>query len=342
MFSEIHLAALLPKGLSGDPTAMPAKTAFSLATSSGARAIHQSERIGSLTVGKQADLIVVSLGALHNSPSYTYAADAIYNQLVYTCHASDVRDTIVAGRILMRNRELLTLDEQAILREARRISDDINTFLANREEHLLDKILAISPIQASEIFEVQVKAKIDPADAITIRAILNAAPFTVIRQNQRTQYDTYFVWNDSAQGRIRLREDHRIDAHGRTPPYYTLTLTEPAKRVEYNSAVQLSRARYTAPAHHTERFYREYFQPNQVITITKDRERLHITYRDTEFAVNIDTVSTSANAGMYVELKSRTWSQRDATHKAALMGEILQLFGIDDSRLIKHEYVEQQ
>ena len=121
-----------------------------------------------------------------------------------------------------------------------------------------------------------------------------------------------------------------------------MTLTEPAKRVEYNAAVQLSRARYTAPANHTERFYREYFQPNQVITITKDRQRLHITYRDTEFAVNIDTVSTSANAGLYVELKSRTWSQRDATHKAVLMGEILQLFGIDDSRLIKHEYVEQQ
>ena len=342
MFSEIHLAALLPKGLSGDPTAMPAKTAFSLATSSGARAIHQADRIGTLAVGKQADLIVISLGALHNSPTYTYAADAIYNQLVYTCHASDVRDTIVAGRILMRNRALLTLDEPAVLAEARRISHDINTFLANREEHLLDKILAISPIQASEIFEIQVKAKIEPSDAVAIRSILDAAPFTIVRQNQRTQYDTYFVWNDSAQGRIRLREDHRIDAQGRTPPYYTLTLTEPAKRVEYNAAVQLSRARYTAPANHTERFYREYFQPNQVITITKERQRLHITYRDTEFAVNIDTVSTSANAGLYVELKSRTWSQRDATHKAALMGEILQLFGIDDSRLIKHEYVEQQ
>jgi 5-methylthioadenosine/S-adenosylhomocysteine deaminase len=340
MFSEIHLAALLPKGLSGDPTSMPAKQAFALATSSGARAIHQEHAIGSIEIGKQADVIVINMHATHNSPNYSYAADAIYNQLVYTCHAHDVRDVIVAGQLLMRDTQLLTIDEQQVLADARRIAHDINSFLANREENLLDKVLAISPVAASEIFEVQIKARITPGQARHIETRLSTPPFNLIRQNSRTQYDTYFVWHDLTQGRIRLREDHRHDANGRTPPYYTLTLTEPATRIEHHAAVQLSRARYTAQANHTERFYREYFQPNHVATITKERRRLHITYKDTEFAVNFDTLLNSPHPGPYLEIKSRTWSQRDATAKAELMAEMLTLLGINESTIIKHEYVE--
>jgi len=340
MFSEIHLAALLPKGLSGDPTAVPAKQAFALATSSGARAIHQEQAIGTLEIGKQADLVVINLHATHNSPSYTYAADAIYNQLVYTCHASDVRDVMVAGQLLLRNGQLLTIDEQQVLADARRIANEINLFLANREENLLDKVLAISPVAASEIFEVQVKARISPTQVDHIISQLSQSPFHMLRQNSRTQYDTYFIWNDVTQGRIRVREDHRHEANGRTPPYYTLTLTEPATRVEHHAAVQLSRARYTAQANHTERFYREYFQPNHVVTITKERRRMHITYKETEFAINIDTLVNSAHPGPYLEIKSRTWSQRDATHKAILMDEILHQLGISDETVIKHEYVD--
>lgn len=341
MFSEIHLAALLPKGLSGNPTAMPARTAFALATSSGARAIHQEERIGSLEVGKQADIVVVSLDGLHSTPHYTYAPDAIYNHLVYTSHASDVRDVIVAGKILLRNQQLLTLDEQAIRRDARAIASEINTFLANREENLIDKVLAIGTMAASEIFEVQVKAQISSVDVRTILTRLNQAPFTFLRQNSRTQYDTYFVWNDPRYGRIRFREDMRHHTADKISPYYTLTLTEPAVEIEHTAAIQISRARYTAQANHSERFYREYFQPNRVITITKERLRTHVSYQEMDFAINIDTLTTGANAGPFLEIKSRTWSRRDAARKAQLMSEILAVLGIDQSRLIKQEYVEQ-
>jgi 5-methylthioadenosine/S-adenosylhomocysteine deaminase len=341
MFSEIHLAALLPKGLSGDPTAMPARTAFSLATSSGAKAIHQADRIGSIEVGKQADLVVVELGNPHSTPNYTYASDAIYNQLVYTSHASDVRDVVVAGRILLRNRHLLTLDEGRILADARRIANNINSFLANREENLLDKVIAIGSVAASEIFEVQVKAIITPEQQTALMQTLQTSPFHLERQNSRTQYDTYFLWEDKDQGRIRLREDHRHDGNGRTQPYYTLTLMEKAERVEHQSAIQLSRARYTAPAHHSERFYREYFQPQRVVTITKERQRMHIRYKETAFAINIDRLTNGATPGPYLEIKCRTWSQRDAHLKAHLIGEILALLHIDEAHLIKQEYVDQ-
>lgn len=341
MFSEIHLAALLPKGLSGDPTAMPAKQAFALATSSGARAIHQEHRIGSLEVGKQADIVVVSLDGAHTTPHYTYANDAIYNQLVYASRASDVRDVLVAGRMLMRNKQLLTLDDVAITAAARAIAHDIDTFLANREEHLIDKVLAIGTVAATEIFEVQVKAQLAVDQVATMLARLHSTPFTYLRGNRRTQYDTYFLWHDANYGRIRFREDVRHTDAGINPPYYTLTLTEKAARVEHSAAIQISRARYTAQANHSKRFYREYFQPQQVITITKERQRSHISYNDTEFAINIDTLTNAPNPGPFLEIKSRTWSRRDAEHKAALIGEILAHLGIDEHRLIKQEYVEQ-
>ena len=341
MFSEIHLAALLPKGLSGDPTAMPAKQAFALATSSGARAIHQEHRIGSLEVGKQADIVVVSLAGLHATPHYTYANESIYNHLVYTSHASDVRDVLVAGRLLMRDKQLLTLDEEAIKVAARRIAHDIDVFLANREEHLIDKVLAIGTVAATEIFEVQVKAQLSADQVTAVLAALHQAPFTYLRGNRRTQYDTYFLWNDANYGRLRFREDVRHTDAGINPPYYTLTLTEKASRIEHSAAMQISRARYTAPANHSERFYREYFQPQQVVTITKERQRSHVSYKDTEFAINIDTLTNTPNPGPYLEIKSRTWSSRDAAHKVRLIGEMLAHLGIAEQRLIKQEYVEQ-
>ncbi|MCE2849783.1 MAG: amidohydrolase family protein [Roseiflexaceae bacterium] len=341
MFNEIHLAALLPKGLSGDPTAMPAKQAFALATSSGARAIHQDDRIGSLEAGKQADIVVVNLTGLHATPHYTYANESIYNHLVYTSRASDVRDVLVAGRLLMRNNALLTLDEAAITRDARAIAHDIDTFLANREEHLIDKVLAIGTVAATEIFEVQVKAQLTATQVAAVMAALHQPPFTYLRGNRRTQYDTYFLWEDVSYGRLRFREDVRHTDSDMNSPYYTLTLTEKASRVEHSAAIQISRARYTAQANHSERFYREYFQPQHIVTITKERQRSHISYKQTDFAINIDTLTNTPNAGPFLEIKSRTWSRRDAEHKAALIGEILAHLGIAEHRLIKQEYVEQ-
>jgi 5-methylthioadenosine/S-adenosylhomocysteine deaminase len=77
------------------------------------------------------------------------------------------------------------------------------------------------------------------------------------------------------------------------------------------------------------------------VTITKERQRSHISYKQTDFAINIDTLTNTPNAGPFLEIKSRTWSRRDAEHKAALIGEILAHLGIAEHRLIKQEYVEQ-
>lgn len=340
MFTEIHLAALLPKGTSGDPTAVPAREALALATSRGAQAIHLEHLIGSLVPGKRADIAIVELGRLHSAPRYSYAPDSIYTHLAYSARAGDVRDVLVDGRWLMRDRALTTLDEPDVLRRAQAIADQIDAFLAKREVNLLDKILAIGGVQQDELFEVQAKAKITDATVERIVGLLGGADLSFSKASERTQYDTYFTWNDQAKGRVRLREDHRVDPGGRVGPKYTITLTAPPDRAEYPSAVRLGRARYTAPADRTLRFYREYFQPDQVVEIEKHRRRWRIVYRGEDFALNIDTLRGHHDPGPYLEIKSRTWSSRDADAKAALIDELLALFGVPEQALVMQEYVE--
>lgn len=339
LLTEVHLAAMLPKGISGDPTVVPARQALALATSLGAKAVHLDHLIGTLEPGKRADIVVLDLGGTHSSPRYSYTSDAIYSQIVYSAHASDVQHTLVDGRFLLRDRQLLTLDENRIKDEAQAIADDINEFLSAREVDLLDKIVAIGGVKQDEIFEVQAKARI--ANPGPIVEALNGAEFEITKPSERTQYDTYFVFQDEARGRVRYREDHRHDPGARLDPKYALTLTVPAdERDDLPHAVLLSRARYTAPADRSLRFYREYFQPDQIIEVEKQRRRWRVIYKGEDFSINMDTLVGSSDPGPYLEIKSRTWSLRDAEHKANLIGEILRLFGVNEDQLIKKEYVD--
>ena len=195
-------------------------------------------------------------------------------------------------------------------------------------------------MQQSEIFEVQAKAPIDPQTAERVIQSLYEPGITITKASERTQYDTYFLWDDEERGRIRIREDHRTDPGARAEPKYTITLMAPALRGEYQSAILFGRARYTARADRTLRFYREYFQPDRIVEIEKRRRRWRIQYRDADFAVNLDTLIGHARPGPYLEIKSRTWSRKDAEHKVELIGELLRRFGVPEDALIRQEYVE--
>ncbi|RRR77490.1 MAG: CYTH domain-containing protein [Candidatus Viridilinea halotolerans] len=339
MFTEIQLAALLPKGVSGDPTAVPAREALALATCWGAKAIHLDQIIGTLEVGKRADVAVVGLGRLHSAPRYTYSPDAIYSHLVYSARASDVRDVIVDGRMLMREQQLLSLDEADILHRAQSIAEGINTFLAHRESDVLAKIIALGGVQPDEIFEIQVKARVGATSETKLHALLEHPEVSISKHSVRTQYDTYFFFK--SHERLRIREDHRTDPGARPEPKYTITLVAEAVRGEYPLAMVLSRARYTASADHTARFYREYFQPERHVEIEKRRKRWRILYKEHDFALNLDTLASGASdAGPYLEIKSRTWSSRDAATRANLIGELMAIAGISEDELVKQEYVE--
>jgi 5-methylthioadenosine/S-adenosylhomocysteine deaminase len=120
MFEAMRVAALLHKLATGDPRAIPARTAVEMATIEGARALGMTDRIGSLEPGKRADLIIVSMASARQTPLY----DPL-SHLVYTTRGDDVQTTIVNGRVLMRDRKVLTLDEAAVLADARAQADRV-------------------------------------------------------------------------------------------------------------------------------------------------------------------------------------------------------------------------
>src|SRR5712672_3543172 len=109
LWEEMDTAAKLHKVMSGDPKTLPAEQAFEMATIRGARALHLEKEIGSIETGKRADVAIVDLDDLNQTPSYN-----IYSNLVYATKASDVRTVIVEGRVIMRDRRLLTLNEETI------------------------------------------------------------------------------------------------------------------------------------------------------------------------------------------------------------------------------------
>jgi len=122
MFEAMRFAALLHKLKTGDPQAVPATVALEMATINGARALGLEKLIGSLEAGKRADLAIVSTASARMTPLY----DPV-SHLVYAAHGGDVRTVMVNGRLLMRDRKMLTLDEPAVLAEARQFAGTIRS-----------------------------------------------------------------------------------------------------------------------------------------------------------------------------------------------------------------------
>jgi 5-methylthioadenosine/S-adenosylhomocysteine deaminase len=127
MFEEVDTAAKLHKLFSSDPKVLSAEQAFEMATIRGARALHMEKKIGSLEVGKRADIVIIDSDAINEVPSYN-----VYSQLVYSAKAADVRSVVVEGRVLMLNRRLLTLDEPSIRMRAKAYRDKIRRSLEQK------------------------------------------------------------------------------------------------------------------------------------------------------------------------------------------------------------------
>ena len=339
MWEEMRLAALLAKGATSDPTALPARQALAMATIGGARALHMDELIGSLEPGKRADIAVVDLRSVHNAPKFARDREALYAQLVYAAKGSDVRDVMCQGRWLMRDQRLLTLDEQALEAEAADIARKIDTFLIQREESVLSKLLAIGQVAQEKTFEVQVKVYL--TDVAPVESLLNRPEIMVIKPSLRRQYDTYFLFDDPYHSRLRYREDELLDEDGQVQDVvYRLTLTGETKEREYARSVLLSRSRFDAPATRSLRFYREYFKPVAEVEVHKERRRYRIRYGGTDFAINLDRLMKPELPGVYLEIKSRTWSKQDAERKAELIGALLELLQVQERELVRQEYVE--
>jgi len=124
LFQEMNIAAKLQKVTRMDPRALPARQTVEMATIGGARAIHLDKKIGSLEAGKQADLILINTNATHSTPMYN-----VYSQLVYALNAHDVRTVVIAGKVVMDGRVMMTMDKPGILAKAHEYQRKISASL---------------------------------------------------------------------------------------------------------------------------------------------------------------------------------------------------------------------
>jgi 5-methylthioadenosine/S-adenosylhomocysteine deaminase len=339
MFEETRLAAFLAKTASNDPTVLPARQALELATISGARAMHMDDVTGSLEPGKRADIAVVDVSGMHNQPRFKYNPDAVYSQLIYAAKAGDVAHVICNGRWLLRDRALLTIDEETTRQEAAQVAAQIDAFVAERESSPYNKLVFLAGVERQESFEVQIKVPI--ADDTAVRAALDSKALEIAKYAHYRQFDHYFYFSGTDQdaARLRYREDEFINDEGEvTQVRARLTLIGEEERAEFDHAIMLSRSRFLASADNSLRFYQEYFAPSAELAVNKDRYRWRIVYEGTDFAINLDQVTKPELPGYYLEIKSRTWSRKDADRKAALIVDLLKLLGVEPEDAERREY----
>ena len=120
MFDEMDAAAKVQKFMLGDPAALPAQTVFHMATMGGARVLNLQDEIGSLEAGKRADIVLLDTRRPGLTPLYR-----VYSHLVYAARGSDVTTVLVNGRIVVRDREILTADEDEVMERARGFGDRV-------------------------------------------------------------------------------------------------------------------------------------------------------------------------------------------------------------------------
>jgi 5-methylthioadenosine/S-adenosylhomocysteine deaminase len=337
MFEEMRLASFVAKATTGDPTALPARTTLAMATIIGAKALHIDHLTGSIQVGKKADVVLVNLDALHVQPYFLRDPESIYSRLVYAAKSTDVTHVMVNGKWLMVDKKLETIDEAPLVKAAEEYARKIDAFLIEREGSVLSKLIAIGEATQEESYEVQIKVRLPDPTPVSLK--LNSGILDIIRAAHYLEYDTYFSFSEPNQGRLRYREDEFVDQQGEVYNVrYRLTLTGPAAERAYPNFVLLSRSRFIAPATHSLRFYHEYFKPESETEITKDRLRWLVRFKGEEFFINIDRLIRPEIDGSFLEVKSRTWSRRDAERKSELISELLAELGITDPVPVEDEY----
>jgi len=337
MFEEIRLANFIAKASTGDPRTVPAQQSLLMATRMGAQAMHISDQTGSIELGKCADLILLDIKPLHNIPRFQREPQNIYAQIVYASKSTDVRDVMINGIWKMRDRELIGLNLEHLIQQSQEYAKKIDIFLIKREESILSKLIAIGGAIEEESFEVQAKVQIPSRDSVL--QALKSPEIQILYQRHYREYDTYFSFEDLEQGKLRFREDHFVDDKGNILKVRN-RLTHIGIRSErtFPSKVLLSRSRYYAPANETLRFYKEYFKPYQEFEIDKDRLRFMVEYKGSEFYINLDYVH-NPSMGNFLEVKSRTWTLKDAKNKSKLVSELIELLGSSPGEPLTDDYI---
>jgi 5-methylthioadenosine/S-adenosylhomocysteine deaminase len=124
MFQEMDMAAKLHKVHRLDPTVMNAETVVDMATRKGAKVLGMEKLVGSLRPGMKADITIINLNKPHLTPIYHE-----YSHVVYAANGADVETVLINGRVVMRDRRLLTIDEEEVMARVRNIAQRIRKSL---------------------------------------------------------------------------------------------------------------------------------------------------------------------------------------------------------------------
>ncbi len=125
MFEAMKTGSLLQKVATGDPTVLPAATCVRMATIEGAKALGIDDRVGSIEAGKLADIILVNFSAPHLQPWYPNSAENVLSHLIYCAKGADVDTVIINGKVLMKGRKMVSLDQDTIIENSRKAANEI-------------------------------------------------------------------------------------------------------------------------------------------------------------------------------------------------------------------------
>ena len=204
---------------------------------------------------------------------------------------------------------------------------------------MLQKLVAVGGAVEQESFEVQVKAPAGQRGA-GARRCSTADELTVIRSSRYHQYDTYWSFDDPDQGRLRYREDEFLDEAGRG---HRRAIAADAHRPDARGPLRRRAALPLAlpgAGRALGALLPRVLPAGRRARREKERRRWLVAYRGVEFYVHLDRLIEPAAEGYFLEIKSRTWSRRDARDKAAIIAELLALFGATPDDTLGDGYVE--
>jgi len=127
ILEEISLTSKLQKALNDDPTILPARQMIEIATSGGAKALGKQTELGSIEIGKKADLITIDINNIQSVPMYNP-----FSHLAYTITSENIRDSIINGKIVMKNKKLMNIDEAELLDKAEFYRQKISSFQSGK------------------------------------------------------------------------------------------------------------------------------------------------------------------------------------------------------------------
>jgi 5-methylthioadenosine/S-adenosylhomocysteine deaminase len=342
MMEEMRLASLLHKGTHADPTKVDAMRVIAMATIEGAKALGIDDITGSIEISKHADIAILNLDRTHLTPFYDYAPENIYSQVVYAAKSSDVEMVIINGKLVMRDRAILTIEKEVVMAECRSIAKGINEY-RREPERVASKLIRLGDVDLQPTYELQVKFEFE-RNAPAVFAVLKREAIEVSNVQTVRQSDIYFKPKHKQEHEyLRLREEQviseNLNAEPIGKPQYTLTSTI-GTVIDEGEIALMRRERMDTKVEPTIAFFMDYFGVEKEKELVKIRHKATCVYNGVHISINIDNFSKPAIARSYVEVKSSAWTEKDASRHRAIMKDFIRVLGFESEKQIKQTYYE--